>query len=845
MSVPTQEELFERISNLTPAKRELLEQRLRQEPDPHPLDRWIPRRPQGGDVPLSFAQQRLWILDQLEPGTHIYNDQYAVRMKGALRLDILSRALQEIVRRHEALRTSFAPVRGELVQIIAPELTVPIPVQDLRHIAEESQREAEAKRLAIEEAQRPFSLAKGPVIRTALLQVADEDHVLVLTLHHIVSDAWALGVLIREIAALYTAYANDEPSPLPELKIQYGDFAYWQQQMMKGNRLQQQLLYWKKQLSGTLPVLEAATDFPRPPKMNRDGATHLFQFSADLTERLEAFAKEQGVTLYMTLLTAFKLLLAHHARQTDIIIGAPMANRTREEVEGLIGCFFNTLALRTDLSGALTFRELLGRVSQTVLEANAHQDVPFEKILEEVQPERHDAYTPIFQVMFTYHNTPLKVIDLPGVQLDGYPLDLGTAKFDLLMNMTIGESGLVGWLDYRTDLYRASTAEQLVKQVETLLEMIVSRADVTLEELKATIPAMEKREPAVEKKKKESPFKKKSSATKPKAVGIASDQFVKTAPMPGTDDLLLLVEPAVAGLNLTEWASLHREWIETKLTQHGGLLFRGFLKPSMDAFEQFTKTFSDELAEYKERSTPRTEVHARVYTSTEYPAAQHIPLHNENSYAHAWPKQIWFHCMQAAQEGGETPIGDSRRVYDMLSESTRQKFAEKGVLYVRNYSADLDLPWQTVFQTEDPAEVEAYCRSVGMEFEWLPGGRLRTRAVRKAIAKHPVTGDLLWFNQAHLFHVSSLGEEAQAALLSTLSEADLPRNTYYGDGTPIEPEVLAEIRGVYDQLSRSFPWQEGDIMMLDNMRVTHGRTPFAGSRKVVVAMAGVTSEYGI
>ena len=322
----------------------------------------------------------------------------------------------------------------------------------------------------------------------------------------------------------------------------------------------------------------------------------------------------------------------------------------------------------------------------------------------------------------------------------------------------------------------------------------------------------------------------------------AAREYVRSGPLLETGPLPLKIEPAVDGVDLCTWAARRREALERDLLEHGGILFRGFGISSVEGFQDFVRTVGGPLLDYTYRSTPRSEVSGKIYTSTEYPQDQWIPMHNEMAYTRQWPMKIAFFSVRVAQTGGETPIADSRRVYHRIDPEVRERFAEKGVLYVRNYGDALDLPWQTVFQTSDRGEVEAFCVRSGIDFEWRPGDRLRTRQICPAIAAHPVTGDPLWFNQAHLFHVTSLGAEVAESLLATLGEEDLPRNTYYGDGTALEPEVLAAIRAVFREESVLFPWQPRDILLLDNMLTAHGRAPFTGSRKVVVGMAEARSH---
>lgn len=323
---------------------------------------------------------------------------------------------------------------------------------------------------------------------------------------------------------------------------------------------------------------------------------------------------------------------------------------------------------------------------------------------------------------------------------------------------------------------------------------------------------------------------------KRKAVILSPESLAQIEVFQAGTPLNTLVQPAVAGVNLIEWATEQRPWIESQLLQYGGILFRGFAVREPAEFEQFLKAVSGDLLEYTYRSTPRSQVQGNIYTSTEYPAEQSIPLHNELSYTRSWPLKIGFFCVQPAVEKGRTPIADSRKVLARLSVSLRQRFATQGVLYLRNYREGLDLPWPTVFQTEDRAVVEQYCRQMGIEWEWVSSEHLRTRQVSQAIATHPQTGETVWFNQAHLFHVSSLPPVVRESLLATVAAIDLPRNTYYGDGSPIEPEILDEIHQAFTTEAVSFAWQAGDILLLDNMLTAHGRTPFGGPRRVLTGM---------
>jgi alpha-ketoglutarate-dependent taurine dioxygenase len=327
----------------------------------------------------------------------------------------------------------------------------------------------------------------------------------------------------------------------------------------------------------------------------------------------------------------------------------------------------------------------------------------------------------------------------------------------------------------------------------------------------------------------------KPGAIKRRTISLSAESLVTEAVLNPASDLPLLIVPAVDGVSLVDWAAGKRAVVEQKLLGCGALLFRGFKLSAIDDFEQFMKTVAGDLLDYSYRSTPRTQVSGKVYTSTEYPAHQTIPLHNEMSYSRSWPRLLGFFSVEVAAAGGETPIADSRKVFNRLDPALRDRFEEKGVMYVRNYGDALDLPWQDVFQTDDRATVEVFCGKEGIEFEWQDEDRLRTRQICQAVATHPRTGEQVWFNQAHLFHVSSLDAEVRASLVAS-SDGEPPRNAYYGDGSPIEDDVLDEIRAAYAHETVVFPWQQGDIMVVDNLLTAHGRKPYSGARRVVVAM---------
>jgi len=442
----------------------------------------IERVSHDGPLPLSFAQQRLWFLDQLEPGSPFYNIPVAVRLQGELQLEVLENSLTEIIRRHEVLRTSFPDKNGEPYQQVNDCKPIKLALVDLRGLTAEG-REAEVARLRSAETRRPFDLSAGPLLRARLLRLEEKEHVALLTLHHIVSDGWSMGVLVREVASLYESYSQGVTAQLPELGIQYADYAVWQREWLESGVLEEQLEYWKEQLRGAPAVLELPTDRARPAVQSYRGGRERFELSAELSVGLRELSRREGVTLFMTLLAAFQTLLYRYTGQRDIPVGSPIAGRTRVETEELIGFFVNTLVLRSKLDAEVRFVDLLRQVREVTLGAHAHQDLPFERLVEELAPERALSHAPLFQVLFVLQNAPQEQLELPGLSLTALPVETGTAKFDLSLSLVETGEGLRGTVEYDRDLLEAESVQRLVGHFEQLLQSIVKEPERQLWEL--------------------------------------------------------------------------------------------------------------------------------------------------------------------------------------------------------------------------------------------------------------------------------------------------------------------------------------------------------------------------
>ncbi len=438
-----------------------------------------PLSPVGRDAPLpaSYAQQRMWFLDQLEPGRPSYDIPVVVRLSGTLDVAALQRAFNELARRHESLRTSFASVGGLPVQVIADELTIDLPIADLT-----GEPEAEALRRSLEVSWQPFDLARGPLVRARLYKLGATDHLLAVTMHHAIADGWSLGILVVETGRLYEAFAHGEASPLPELAIQYPDYAAWQRDWLQGDVLETQLGFWRKTLSG-VPALEIAGARARPAVASGQGGQRFREFPKALADGLRALGRKEGATFFMTLFAGLETLLYRYSGQSDFAIGLPIAGRTTAETENLIGYFANTLALRADLAGEPSFRELLRRVRKAALAAYAHQDLPFDQVVVDLQPGRDPSRSPIFQVMLVLQNAPLPALETTGLSMVAIDVESVTAKFDLTLSVTENDQGFRAALEYASDLFDAATADRMLAHLQTLLDSAIAEPDRPVSQL--------------------------------------------------------------------------------------------------------------------------------------------------------------------------------------------------------------------------------------------------------------------------------------------------------------------------------------------------------------------------
>ncbi|WP_053213533.1 non-ribosomal peptide synthase/polyketide synthase [Pseudomonas sp. Q12-87] len=786
-------------------------------------------------APLSLVQRRLWIAEQLSGGTSAYGMPLALRLSGALSVEHLLSSFADVVRRHDVIRTAYVQDdEGDPVALIADEIEQDFPLIDLSGLSPSAQQE-EVARATLENARTPIDLQQAPLWRGRILHLGPTEHVLLYAIHHIISDGWSMGLLINELVQVYEASLAGKPMPLPPLQVQYQDFAWWQQALEDQGVLARQADYWKHRLDGYDGRLNLPLTSPRGQTVSYDGDALRFQLSSGLTEALRRLSSEAGVTLYSTLLASFQVLLHRVCNAADLVIGADVAGREQAELEHLIGFFVNVLPLRSRFDADAAFSDFLAQTQDNLLGALEHQDLPFDQIVEVSGVPRHKGMNPLLQVLFVMNNVPVRTRSMAGLSVESLPALETHSKFDMALFVDEEEGQLRGNWQFASTLFGHERIQQLIQAWTALLEQIVVDQDI---QLGAICMPVENRAAAV------------TPATVPGPKADKLGKFLKRAATPAAgprparvrESLVaapqrfpLMLEPGEPHLDVIEWIQQNRGFIEQKLAEHAGILFRGFELDGIQGFEAFAEAIQPGLyGQYGD--LPKKEGGKNTYRSTPYPERKMILFHNESSHQDRWPRKQMFYCEQAAPVGGATPVVDCRLMYEKLPADLREKFEDKGLLYVRTFTAKLDVSWQHFFKTEDRREVEARCRAGGIQWRWLDNDELQTRTPGPAIITHPITGEKSFFNQVQLHHIYWLEPDVREDLLSMFGLERMPRHVYYGDGTPIEDEVMQRIGQLYEACAVRFDWHKGDVILLDNMLVAHARDPFEGPRKIVVAM---------
>jgi len=785
---------------------------------------------------LSLAQRRLWVVEQFASASGAYGMPLALRFDGELSVPLLVASLRQLVQRHEVLRTAYvADEEGDPQALISAEVAVDLPLLDLSAL-DPVEREARVAEAVEQNARTPISLLKAPLLRGQVLRLGPTEHVVLFAMHHIISDGWSMSILSNEMVEVYARLKAGIEQPLPALALQYSDYAQWQQQLEQAGVFRDQAAYWKDALAGHGGLLQLPTDHPRPEVASFEGRDCSFSMAPELHQALSALAREAGVTLYSTLLASFQVLLHRLSGSDDVLVGADVAGRPQAELESLIGFFVNILPLRSRFDADQSFTAFLAQAQETSLSAFEHQDLPFDMLVEAAAVNRRKGVNPLVQVLFVMNNLPIRSAGIEDIRVQALPSAGAYSKFDMALFIDDEAGQLHGTWQFACDLFKQERIELCVNSWMTILEQIVRDPDIRLGDINmptntVALAATTAAPAAPSKADKLGKFLKKaqSPATRPTA-----PVFRETLMVPG-QVFPLLWEPTDPGLDLVQWIRNNRALVEEKLARHAGILFRGFAMSDIHAFEAFAEAVQPGLyGQYGD--LPKKEGGKNTYRSTPYPEKKMILFHNESSHQDRWPRKQLFFCEQPSPVGGATPVVDCRLMYQKLPLALREKFESKGLLYVRTFADKLDVSWQHFFKTEVRDEVEARCRAAGIQWTWLDNDELQIRTPCPAIISHPVTGEKSFFNQVQLHHIYCLDPDVREDLLGLFGEQRMPRHVYYGDGSPIEDEVMQRVGDLYEECAVRFDWRKGDVILLDNMLAAHARDPFEGPRKIVVAM---------
>jgi alpha-ketoglutarate-dependent taurine dioxygenase len=806
--------------------------------------------PRSATMSLSSAQRRLWAVDRLVHSSDArdraaYNMSGALRLDGAIDLDALRAAFGALVVRHEILRTSYPEDEdGEPVAVIAEQLAVDVPLVDLSGNA--VARQEERVQAAVQaHAGQVFDLASGPVLRAAVLRLSATQHVLLLSVHHIAFDGWSEAIFTKDFVALYAAFQAqavpaDQPI-LPPLSIQYADYAQWHARRLD-ETLAADTAFWQSYLAGAPARSSLPADRPSSPSASGEGEVLELSVPRGLADALAGLARVQGVSLFTLLLAAFELLVHRQSQSEDLVIGTDVAGRNHPALEGLMGFFVNVLPLRSRLGKGMDFLQWLSCTQTAVFDALEHQEMPFDHIVEVSGVARNRQHMPLVQMLFVMQNVPESRFHLPGLQIERIPRASIHTKFELAVFVSEVPEGLRADWVFPGDLYRRGTIERAAAAWRDLLQQIAAAPQTLLENF--VIPPIQELPMRTEpisptpmfKAGKLDKLKKLTTIMEaPQQKHRTPDARVLTSFLSPQRQFPIVMQPSGAGLDAVAWAREQKDFIETALRRHGGILFRNFGLRTPQDFEAFAETIEPQLyGGYGD--LPKKEGGRNTYRSTPYPEREMILFHNESAHLDRWPRKQWFFCELPSPVGGATPIVDCREMLRRLPPALVDKLERQQLLYVRTFTRRLDVSWQDFFKTDVRAEVEQRLAAVGTDWNWLDGDNLQTRTRCPAVIRHPVTGERAFFNQVQLHHVHCLEPEVREDLLSMVGLERMPRHVYYGDGMPIDSETMDIIGRAYEDCAVRFDWEQGDVVMLDNMLAAHARDPFEGPRKIVVAM---------
>jgi amino acid adenylation domain-containing protein len=773
----------------------------------------------AGIAPLSYPQRAMWYAQQLAGTDTSYLIRVVITVDSAAGPDVLEAALRDVAARHEALRTGFTADCGEPGSFAVPAVTLPVPRSV---ISAPGDLAAHLRALEAMEAAAPMDLSRPPLLRAHMVVCAGRPVAVLLTVHHIVFDARSIELFVADLGRCHQARTAGTAAP-PAPGTRLAELGARQRDWLSGPAGGRKLRELADSLDGLPPQDRLPADLPRPAELSSAGASLTVRLDPAVRRAAHELAQRHRASLYMVGLAAFCRVLADWAGHADpsgwdMAVGTAFGGRTSSQARDVIGCLMNMVPVRVLAVRDEPLTALLTRVREAALFAAAHQDVPFEAVADQLR-RRPAGCPPSVQVAFGVQDKARLGYRDGALALRAEEVEPTSARLDLTLWLEESGDELRAVWTYRTDLFKAATIAALH---ERLAAVLTAPGNPQLHGGHSM--SQDQAAPA------------RVIRRRGQQAAVSIDPAWRA---PGC--LPAQVRANRQGADLAEWISQHRQEVDEMSRTAGAVLFRGFAVTDATVFGMVMRALSAEVLQYGERSSPRSQVAQGVYTSTDHPPDQPILLHNEQSYTLDWPLRIVFCCETPPGSGGRTPLADSRRVLARLRPQTLARFEARGIRYVRNYLPGVSLSWQEAFQTRDRAEVERYCRAADIEFSWVGEGQLRTSQVRPAVLRHPLTKERTWFNHALFFNVASLPGDIGASLLAALGEQDLPYHTYYGDGQPIEEDTIAELRSAYAAETKAFDWQRGDVLVVENMLVAHGREPFSAPRRILTAMADPVS----
>ncbi|SCF33964.1 condensation domain-containing protein [Micromonospora marina] len=766
----------------------------------------------------SFAQRRLWLAQQLAPSRTDYHVPLLARLHGPLDAAALRGALTALVARHDVLRTRFTLTGDGLSQVVDQPAPLAVSEDAMPDHGAESDLPA---RLG-----RPFDLGDEWPIRAHLRREGPDRHLLLLLLHHVASDGWSGGVLLRDLAELYRAARDGTPATLPQVPLRFVDYAAWETDPERTAGWEGQLGHWRDHFTD-IPTVGLTRPPAVPPPADRPGSSVPIPIDDRLRASIADLASQASVTVFSVLHAALAVLIARESGTAQVRVGTDVARRDRPELLDLVGPLVNQAVLATDLRPGTTPRAAVRAAADARSIALAHAEVPYEQVARSAGRQGE----PLFTTKIVYEDSILPR-QLGDLTVEFVTVPQQRAKFDTTLFFWADDDTLTGVLQFAHDVLDEAGAVRVRDAYLETLRRFVTSPDGSIDGWEGNDTPMQQPSPQPT-----GPVGLRAVRPRPVALTDATPPPETAPPVPVTADGVLprLVTAPPDRPGLAAFAARHRGRIDEWLPVAGAVLFRGFAVDSAETFEAAAAQLCTDLFTENGEHVPVLDS-GHVQTPVFFPPERKLLWHNENSFNARWPHRLVFCCLRPADSGGATPLVDGRKLYARLDPALRRRFSERQVRYERCYQRGVGLTWQQVFGTDDRAEVERVCAAQDMRYEWLPGDRLRTTCVRPAVVAHPVTGEPCWFTQAQHWHPYCLDEATRAGLRAMYGDDALPRDCRYGDGSPIPDEDMAEVLAAYADLEVTFAWQPGDVLLVDNVATAHARNPFHGERTLLVAL---------